>query len=83
MSKKISDTIANILIVGGSVSLALISFYESRRRRKIEKELEWQKAETDVFKDIDEMQRCIIRDLDHKIVDKDQIIKELRKNIES
>lgn len=83
MNKKISDTIANILIVGGSVSLALISFYESRRRRKIEKELEWQKAETDVFKDIDEMQRCIIRDLDHKIVDKDQIIKELRKNMES
>lgn len=83
MNKKISDTVANILIVGGSVSLALISFYESRKRRKIEKELEWQKAETDVFKDIDEMQRCIIRDLDHKIVDKDQIIKELRKNIES
>lgn len=91
MNKIFNDTIANILIVGGSVSLALISFYESRRRRKIEKELEWQKAETEVYKEIykemNDLHTAVLKDLDKVMNEKDQTIKvlrqELRKNMES
>ena len=87
MNKIFNDTIANILIIGGSALLVATNIYESRKRSKIQKELEWYKSEAEVYKEFNDLHMAMFKDLDRKMDEKDQTIKvlrqELRKNMES
>ena len=91
MNKIFNDTIANILLIGGSALLVATNIYESRKRSKVQKKLEWYKSEAEVYKEIykemNDLHMAVLKDLDKVMNEKDQTIKvlrqELRKNMES
>ena len=90
MNKIFNDTIANILVIGGSALLIATNIYESRKRSKVQKELEWYKSEAEVckeiYKEMNDLHMAIFKDFDRQMNEKDQTIKvlrqELRKNME-
>lgn len=87
MNKIFNDTIANILLIGGSALLVATNIYESRKRSKVQKKLEWYKSEAEVYKEMNDLHMAVFKDLDKVMNEKDQTIKvlrqELRKNMES